>query len=140
MFRQRLNTWRMEQVATLERFLHVGTAMTLREYFAAHPAAIAAAFIVFTLLFAMAALLLYRQKSMKLIEKKNRELQAEAQRADKASAAKSKFLSSMSHDMRTPLNGVISFTNFALKADTLEKKQEYLEKTRQSAAMRTHPT
>lgn len=109
--------------------------MTLREYFAAHPAAIAAAFIVFTLLFAMAALLLYRQKSMKLIEKKNRELQAEAQRADKASAAKSKFLSSMSHDMRTPLNGVISFTNFALKADTLEKKQEYLEKTRQSAAM-----
>jgi len=41
----------------------------------------------------------------------------------------------MSHDMRTPLNGVISFTSFALKADTLEKKQEYLEKTRQSASI-----
>ena len=107
--------------------------MTLIEYFIAHPAAIVIAFVFFALLLTMAALLLYRQKSMELIEKKNRELQAEAQRADKASAAKSKFLSSMSHDMRTPLNGVISFTSFALKADTLEKKQEYLEKTRQSA-------
>ena len=109
--------------------------MTLREYLVTHPAATAGAFAVFALLLAMAALLLYRQKSMALIEKKNRELEAEAQRADKASAAKSKFLSSMSHDMRTPLNGVVSFTSFALQADTLEKKQEYLEKTRQSAAI-----
>lgn len=109
--------------------------MTLRAYFVTHPAALVIAFMFFALLLAMAALLIYRQKSMKLIEKKNRELQAEAQRADKASAAKSKFLSSMSHDMRTPLNGVISFTSFALQADTLEKKQEYLEKTRQSASI-----
>jgi len=109
--------------------------MTMMEYFVAHPTAIAIAFMVFALILAMAALLLYRQKSMKLIEGKNRELQAEAQRADKASAAKSKFLSSMSHDMRTPLNGVISFTNFALEADTLEKKQEYLGKARQSASI-----
>lgn len=109
--------------------------MTLRAYLVTHPAAIVLAFMVFALLCTMAALLIYRQKSMKLIEQKNLELQAEAQRADKASAAKSKFLSSMSHDMRTPLNGVISFTSFALKADTLEKKQEYLEKTQQSASI-----
>ena len=109
--------------------------MTLRDYFVAHPFAIAVACILFALILAMGALLLYRRKNMKLIESKNRELQAEALRADKASAAKSKFLSSMSHDMRTPLNGVISFTSFALKADTLEKKQEYLEKTRQSASV-----
>ena len=109
--------------------------VTMWEYFVTHPGAIAIAFVFFALLSVMVVLLLYRQKSMKLIEKKNRELQAEAQRADKASAAKSEFLSSMSHDMRTPLNGVVSFTSFALKADTLEKKQEYLEKTRQSASM-----
>jgi signal transduction histidine kinase/BarA-like signal transduction histidine kinase len=110
-------------------------AMTLRDYFVAHPAAIAAACMLFALILAMAVLLLYRQKNMKLIEEKNRELQAEALRADKASAAKSKFLSSMSHDMRTPLNGVVSFTSFALKADTLEKKQAYLEKAQQSASL-----
>ena len=109
--------------------------MTLRDYFVAHPFAIVVACMFFALVLAMAVLLLYRQKSMKLIEEKNRELQAEALRADKASAATSKFLSSMSHDMRTPLNGVVSFTSFALKADTLEKKQEYLEKTRQSASI-----
>ena len=109
--------------------------MTLRDYFAAHPAAIAVVCAGFALVLAMAALLLYRQKSMRLIEGKNRALQAEAQRADKASAAKSKFLSSMSHDMRTPLNGVINFTSFAMKAGTLEKKQEYLGKVWQSASI-----
>jgi len=109
--------------------------MTLWEYFVTHPTAILISFVGFALLLAMAVLLFYRQRSMKLIEGKNRELQAEALRADEASAAKSKFLSSMSHDMRTPLNGVISFTSFALRADTLEKKQEYLEKTQQSASI-----
>lgn len=109
--------------------------MTLRDYFAAHPFALAAACMLAVLILAMAVLILCRQKSMKLIGEKNRELQAEALRADKASAAKSKFLSGMSHDMRTPLNGVINFTNFALKADTPEKKQKFLEKTRQSASI-----
>ncbi len=119
----------LAETATVQR------DMTLTDYFIAHPFAIVVACMFFALILAMAALLLYRQKSMKLIEDKNRELQAEALRADKASAAKSEFLSTISHDMRTPLNGVISFTSFALKAETLEKKQEYLEKTRQSATI-----
>ena len=109
--------------------------MTLRDYYIAHPFAIVVTCLLFALILAMAALLLYRQKSMKLIEEKNRALQIEALRADNANAAKSKFLSSMSHDMRTPLNGVINFTNFALQADTLGKKQEYLEKAQQSASI-----
>lgn len=88
---------------------------------------------VFTILAVLIVALIYRQKNLQLIEIKNRELQAEALRADQASEAKSQFLSSMSHDMRTPLNGVISFTDFALKADSKEKKQEYIEKTRRSA-------
>jgi len=109
--------------------------LTLREYLTAHPGAFAALAGAGALLLAMAALLFYRRKSMRLIEGKNRELEAEALRADQASAAKSQFLSSMSHDMRTPLNGVVSFTSFALKANDPEKKQAYLEKARQSAAI-----
>jgi signal transduction histidine kinase len=48
--------------------------------------------------------------------------------ADKANQFKSNFLSSMSHDLRTPLNGVLGFTDLALKADNMMQKQEYLQK------------
>ena len=48
--------------------------------------------------------------------------------ADKANEAKSAFLSSMSHDIRTPLNGVIGFTELALKEEDPSKKKDYLEK------------
>ena len=34
----------------------------------------------------------------------------------------------MSHDLRTPLNGVLGFTSFALKEQDVQKKQQYLEK------------
>ena len=73
-----------------------------------------------------------RQKSMKLLEMKNSQLSEAVNEANKASEAKSVFLSGISHDMRTPLNGIIGFTDFALKTDDPAKKQEYLLKVRQS--------
>ncbi len=45
-----------------------------------------------------------------------------------ANEAKSAFLSGMSHDLRTPLNGVLGFTAFALKETDPEIKQNYLHK------------
>ncbi|HUM83431.1 MAG TPA: PAS domain-containing protein [Lachnospiraceae bacterium] len=48
--------------------------------------------------------------------------------AERANEAKSTFLSSMSHDLRTPLSGVLGFTSFALKEHDPARKQEYLEK------------
>ena len=48
--------------------------------------------------------------------------------ADRANEAKSSFLSSMSHDIRTPLNGVIGFTDLALRETDPDRKQEYLKK------------
>lgn len=43
----------------------------------------------------------------------NRKLRATAQVAEKASQAKTQFLSSMSHDIRTPLNAVLGMTELA---------------------------
>ena len=43
----------------------------------------------------------------------NRQLQRTAELAEKANAAKTQFLSSMSHDIRTPMNAVIGMTEIA---------------------------
>jgi len=55
--------------------------------------------------------------------------------ANRASESKSMFLSSMSHDLRTPLNGVIGFTKLAIKETDAEKKQDYLEKIESSGEL-----
>ena len=49
--------------------------------------------------------------------------------AQSANKAKSTFLSSMSHDIRTPMNAIIGFTTLAVaNADNAEKVREYLAK------------
>jgi len=55
--------------------------------------------------------------------------------AERANEAKTTFLASMSHDLRTPLNGVLGFTAFALQENDPEKKQEYLEKIESSGKL-----
>jgi signal transduction histidine kinase/ActR/RegA family two-component response regulator len=57
-----------------------------------------------------------------------RELERAKNEADAANEAKSAFLSGMSHDLRTPLNGVLSFTTFALEEKDPNKKQDYIRK------------
>lgn len=46
----------------------------------------------------------------------------------KANDAKSTFLASISHDMRTPLNGILGFTDLALNTEDQLKRKEYLTK------------
>ena len=71
--------------------------------------------------------------------RKEQELLYDAQKAkeeaDSANQAKSEFLSHMSHDIRTPLNGIIGFTNYALKEPDKVKKQKYLEKVKASGEL-----
>lgn len=63
-------------------------------------------------------------------EQKQKELLEEALGAARqASIAKKVFLQNMSHDIRTPMNAVIGFTNLALQVvDDKEKVQDYLSK------------
>ncbi|MCH4153300.1 MAG: transporter substrate-binding domain-containing protein [Mageeibacillus sp.] len=113
----------------------IGRSMTFRELVLANPMILVVAVVAAALIILLSAYVVFRQKNIKVIEAKNTELQSALMRADKASEAKSNFLSNMSHDMRTPLNGVISFNNFALQAGSIEKKQEYIEKSSKSAEM-----
>ncbi|MBQ9493509.1 MAG: response regulator [Oscillibacter sp.] len=76
------------------------------------------------------------QKSYALIDRQNIRLQEQQvelteakMKAEAASEAKSRFLSNMSHDIRTPMNAVIGFTGLAL--ENLEYRgvvREYLNK------------
>ena len=52
------------------------------------------------------------------------------QSAERASKAKTDFLSNMSHDIRTPMNAIIGFTTLALSnLDDKERVKDYLGKT-----------
>ena len=48
--------------------------------------------------------------------------------AARASEAKGNFLANMSHEMRTPLNAIIGMTTIGKKANSIEKKDDALEK------------
>jgi CheY-like chemotaxis protein/two-component sensor histidine kinase len=48
--------------------------------------------------------------------------------AERASVAKSEFLSNMSHEMRTPMNAIIGMTAIAQGADNIERKDYCLKK------------
>ncbi|MDD5934761.1 MAG: ATP-binding protein [Clostridiales bacterium] len=59
---------------------------------------------------------------------KNKELTAALDAAEKANNAKSEFLSRMSHDMRTPMNGIIGMTHLALVEKCPVKTRTYIKK------------
>ena len=60
----------------------------------------------------------------------------ESAKAEAASEAKTSFLFSMSHDIRTPMNAIMGFTNIAKKnMDNKEKLQDSLDKIQKSGSL-----
>ena len=57
------------------------------------------------------------------------ELIAEKERAEEANKAKSTFLSNMSHDIRTPMNAIVGYTNLARQENvSKEQMRNFLKK------------
>ena len=65
--------------------------------------------------------------------KLNRELQEALEQANVASAAKSRFISSMSHDIRTPMNAIMGYTAIALTKEPKPDVKDCLKKINNSA-------
>ena len=62
------------------------------------------------------------------------QIEWQAKKAQEASAAKSRFLFSMSHDIRTPMNAIMGYTELMEKnAGNIEKEKDYLSKIHSSS-------
>lgn len=74
---------------------------------------------------------IYLRKQKQLEVEQQSQLEKALKAADAANAAKSTFLFNMSHDIRTPMNAILGFTELAEKdTQTSEQTREYLEKIR----------
>lgn len=61
------------------------------------------------------------------LERQHQQLEAAVKRAESASKAKSEFLFNMSHDIRTPMNAILGFTDLALESNDPETQRKYLK-------------
>ena len=62
-------------------------------------------------------------------------IRQDLQEAQRANAAKSRFLTTLSHDMRVPMNAIMGLTDLAMEyGEEQEKVQEYLYKISRSSA------
>lgn len=67
-----------------------------------------------------------RAKANNLLQDKNDELLIAKERAEKASVAKAHFLSTITHELRTPMYAVTGLTHLLLEEDPREDQKEHL--------------
>ena len=78
--------------------------------------------------------LTHRKQEQKKDEKYKAELLIAAKKAEAANEAKTEFLQRMSHDIRTPINGICGMVNMAEHyAGDLEKQTEYRTKIKEAS-------
>jgi len=106
---------------------------TIIDFVYAHPP-----FIIMVMALAAGVIILlisssYRRRHLKVMKSKNLELTKAAESAKRANAAKTEFLSRMSHDIRTPMNGIIGMTHLAEQQNNPPNTAEYLAKINNSS-------
>ena len=101
--------------------------MTLQDILAEHAGLVIG--VSFVIIFVL-LLLVY---SLSVSRKKQMEALKEAQDANAANIAKTTFLNHMSHDLRTPMNAIVGFTDIAMKRKPDKEVENCLKKIRQSS-------
>ena len=80
--------------------------------------------------------LTHRKQEQEKDEKYKAELLIAAKKAEAANEAKTEFLQRMSHDIRTPINGICGLVNVADHyADNVEKQTEYRTKVKEASTL-----
>ena len=82
-------------------------------------------FVMLAIIFIGLTVMLYVQN---VVRKKHEAVEREKIHAVESSLAKSQFLFNMSHDIRTPMNAIIGYTNLARKESDIDAVHEYLDK------------
>ena len=78
--------------------------------------------------------LAHRKQELEKDEEYKRELLITAKKAEASNRAKTEFLQRMSHDIRTPINGIRGMVNMADHyADDMEKQTEYRTKVKEAS-------
>lgn len=88
------------------------------------------AIVLFLLVIATIALVIIirrRRADQELAEQR-----AALRAVDETNKAKHAFFGTVSHDMRTPLNGIVGFTDLALKSNNIDEMKDYLTKIKTS--------
>ena len=66
-------------------------------------------------------------EQLEIANKKLKEYEEKAMKAEKASQMKSLFLANMSHEIRTPLNAIEGFTRIIVETDSEEERMKYYQ-------------
>ena len=126
----------VEDLAT-QYTTYKATNLTLADMIRLHPVT-AVAIIVFISWMAVTLIVIVNRlqthrKLQLAAQQKAKEMTVLAEQAQAASKAKSTFLSNMTHDIRTPMNAIIGFTNIALHQDSVPEMHNCLKKIEESS-------
>ncbi len=86
--------------------------------------------VLMLIIFVGLAVMLYVQN---VVRQKHEDAERERIRAVESSLAKSQFLFNMSHDIRTPMNAIVGYTNLARNETDLRQIHSYLDKISSSS-------
>ena len=123
-----------------QRDYYIYTYLPDTEVFRNLPLSVTAVVFLYLLIFGIfcfwgyRADLAHRKQEQEKDEKYKAELLIAAKKAEAANEAKTEFLQRMSHDIRTPINGICGMVNMADHyADDMEKQKEYRTKVKEAS-------
>lgn len=117
-----------EEVNAIEAgyYVEADNVVTMKQFLDQHPGIMVSGVAFIVAVIASLIFLAYRRR----IERAQRMVLEEARNAaDAANRSKTTFLFNMSHDIRTPMNAILGFTDIGLKnVDDIDKSQDCYEK------------